>query len=401
MFFFILFVFNTFAFVQQGNKHVVTNAVAEQGSSVSINNKYVLIGGPAYDSNIGAVWMFAGDNEVQKLTFVNGSGEIGASVSQSSENYAIVGAPQDNYGAGAAFIFSTGVGNVLTQTDKIIPIGADSTAHVGSAVAITENYALIGASNDGGGVGAIWFYGRVGNSWSVIGGKRVPATVFLSRIGCAVAMNDEFAIVGGSDHDSQTGSVWLYRQDAGEWTEFLRREPVSFTGNPLFGFSVAISPNYAIVGATTSVDYGGLANILTRGVDNTWSRGSIFLTVDECYDVNVNQCRFGSSVAINDEFALVGGPNYESNVGGVWMFQRFATEWALRMPKLIGPQTTSGFGSALALYGDYAVIGGPKDNSNVGAIWLFYKAPNKDSGATETFKPHMWVVFLSIISLLW
>lgn len=93
--------------------------------------------------------------------------------------------------------------------------------------------------------------------------------------------------------------------------------------------------------------------------------------------VGVNQ---GSSVALSGDgnTALVGGPNDNSGVGAVWVYVRNGTVWTQQGSKLVASDASgnANFGQSVALSadGNTALIGGPADNNNSGAVWTFTRS---------------------------
>jgi hypothetical protein len=95
---------------------------------------------------------------------------------------------------------------------------------------------------------------------------------------------------------------------------------------------------------------------------------------------------FGNSVALSNDgnTALIGGPLDNGNVGAAWVFTRSGLTWTPQGPKLTatGETGTGNFGAfsvALSADGNTALIGGGSDNGNVGAAWVFTR-----SGSTWT-----------------
>ena len=94
---------------------------------------------------------------------------------------------------------------------------------------------------------------------------------------------------------------------------------------------------------------------------------------------------FGFSVALSEDgnTALIGGPGDNTGVGAAWVFTRSGSTWTQQGSKLTGTGETGegafGFGVALSADGNTALIGGPGDNSGVGAAWVFTR-----SGSTWT-----------------
>ncbi len=85
----------------------------------------------------------------------------------------------------------------------------------------------------------------------------------------------------------------------------------------------------------------------------------------------------GASVALsaNGETALIGGPADNKDHGAAWVFTRSGSTWTQQGEKLTGEgETGEGeFGAhvALSANGNLALIGAPDDNGEVGAAWTF------------------------------
>lgn len=88
----------------------------------------------------------------------------------------------------------------------------------------------------------------------------------------------------------------------------------------------------------------------------------------------------GGAVALSADgnTAIVGGPADNSNVGGAWIFIRSGATWTQQGNELVGTGATGGAqqGKAVAISGDgnTAIVGGPTDNGNAGAVWIFTRS---------------------------
>jgi FG-GAP repeat len=94
---------------------------------------------------------------------------------------------------------------------------------------------------------------------------------------------------------------------------------------------------------------------------------------------------FGWSVAVSADgnTALIGGPYDNNQVGAAWVFTRSGGTWAQQGPKLTASDETGtgefGWSVALSADGNTALIGGLFDTSGRGAAWVFTR-----SGGTWT-----------------
>jgi hypothetical protein len=90
----------------------------------------------------------------------------------------------------------------------------------------------------------------------------------------------------------------------------------------------------------------------------------------------VGNAEQGSSVGLSADgnTAVVGGPNDNSTVGAMWVFTRSGGVWTQQGSKLVGTPAGSAYqGHSVALSGDgnTAIVGGYVDNNPVGAAWVF------------------------------
>ncbi|MFN5364352.1 MAG: T9SS type A sorting domain-containing protein [Bacteroidota bacterium] len=84
----------------------------------------------------------------------------------------------------------------------------------------------------------------------------------------------------------------------------------------------------------------------------------------------------GQSVAVSADgnTAIIGGPGDNSNTGAAWIYVRSGTAWS-QQAKLVGSGAVGaarqGISVALSADGNTAVVGGSSDNSSNGAVWVF------------------------------
>jgi len=320
----------------------------------------------------------------------------GASVALSGDgNTAIVGGPRDNGSAGAAWIFTRAGGVWSQQGTKLVGTGAVASGgdlpgvRQGSAVAISAdgNTAIVGGPNDNFGAGAVWIFTRSGGVWTQVGAKLVgTAAVGLAEQGVSVALSGDgnTAVVGGRDDNSGVGAVWVFTQSGGVWTQqggkLLAAGDVG--SNPFFGSSVAASTdgNTIVVGAPNDNGSVGAVWVFTRTA-GVWSQqGGKLVPGDE-----VGAGTAGTSVDLSGDgnTAIVGGPADQAPSGAVWIFRRTGVGWFQLGSNLTGAGaqgTAESLGTSVALStdGSTAIAGGPFDGADVGlnpsalgAAWVF------------------------------
>lgn len=154
-------------------------------------------------------------------------------------------------------------------------------------------------------------------------------------------------------------------------------------GNAQQGWSVAISAdgNTAIVGGPTDNGNGqmaGAAWVYTQS-GGVWIQQGARLVGTGGGGGPMGQAQ-GAGVALSADgnTAVVGGPVNNNETGATWMFTRVAGVWNQQGAKLIGTggvgMSNQGFSVAMSADGNTAIVGGYQDNSNAGAVWVFTRS---------------------------
>jgi hypothetical protein len=301
----------------------------------------------------------------------------GMSVGLSGDgNTAIVGGPDDDpasppfFGsAGAAWVF-TRMGAVWNQQAKLVGTDAIGRARQGQSVSLSGdgNTAIVGGFEDDFGAGATWVYTRTDGVWSqqeklvgtgAIGGAFQGQSVSLSGDG-------NTAIVGGPGDNLGFGAAWVFTRTGGVWSQEAKLVGTGAIGLPeQQSVSLSGDGNTAIVGGPFS---GGAVYTRTGGV---WSQQAKLVGTDPIGDAVQ-----GSSVTLSGDgnTAIVGGRGDNLGVGAVWVYTRTGGVWS-QQEKLVGTDAIGRAfqGQSVTLSGDgnTAIVGGPADNGFTGAAWVF------------------------------
>jgi hypothetical protein len=406
-------------FGQQGDKLVGAGAIAaaQQGSSVAVSadGTTLIVGGPGDAGGIGAAWVFTRSGGIwsQQGDKLVGTGAVGlarqgSAVAISGDgNTAIVGGPDDAQGTGAAWVFTRSEGVWSQHGAKLVGSDISGYPGQGSSVAISADgsTAIVGGPNDHdicgcvfgytASVGAAWVYSRNGEEWSQQGKKLVGAGAAAAKQGSSVAISADgnTAIIGGpddqvpvdADHTVPVGASWVFTRSGGIWSQ----QGGKLVGTGAVGFArqgsaVAISAdgNTAIAGGPddqilTTPDWSysvGAAWVYSRS-GGVWSQQGAKLVGSDA-----DHASQGWSVALTGDgnTAIIGGPSDHGpwdSTGATWMFRRSAGVWSQHGGKLVGAETASGSrqGASVAVSADgrTAIVGGPGDDSGLGAVWVF------------------------------
>ncbi len=144
------------------------------------------------------------------------------------------------------------------------------------------------------------------------------------------------------------------------------------------GISVAVSAdgNTSIVGGFSDNNWAGAAWVFTRN-GRAWSQqGSKLIGAGA-----VEAAWEGAAVAISadGDTAIVGGPLDNSQAGAAWVFTRSGGVWSQQGSKLVGtgavgPTVHQGWSVAISANGNTAIVGASSDNGSVGAAWVYTRS---------------------------
>jgi len=399
-----------YPYFQQGAKLTNSGTNAVQGSyvSVSADGNTAIIGAPGDDSNKGAAWIYVRSVTGTTTTWSQqaklvGTGAVGAAKQgtgvaiSANGNTAAVGGPADNSNAGAVWIFTRSGTTWTQQGNKLTGSGAVGAAQQGINVAISGdgNTVASGGFADRNYTGAAWAFARYGNAWAQVGDK-ITGNDYTgaARQGGSVALSGDGSrlIMGGYQDDNRQGAAWVFGTDGCEWTQ-LGPKLVGTGGSSQAwqGYSVSLSAdgNTAAVGGNADNSLAGAAWIFTysgaqggrgRSFGTSGGSGGWTQLTRLVGTQAAGAARQGNSVTMSADgnTLLVGGSGDDSNKGAVWVYRKTGAGWAQQGAKIKGSNAVGaakqGTSVSVSANGTTAVIGGPTDNTNKGAFWVYVPA---------------------------
>ena len=362
--------------------------------SVSADGNTAIVGGFGDNGGLGAAWIFtrSGTTWSQQGNKLVGTGNIGASqqgysVSLSANgNTAIIGGPNDSNNLGAAWIFTRSGTTWSQQGNKLVGSGSIGTTIFQSqsvSISADGNTAMIGSSWDNNYQGAVWVFTRSAGIWSQQGskltGSGAAGSPYFGTSLC-LAADGNTAIVGGPNAYSNLGAAWIFTRSGVIWNQQGNSLlGTGYTGAARQGTSVSLSAdgNIALLGGINDNAGLGAAWVFTRS-GTTWSQQGNKLVGTGSVGSSVYQ-GYAVSLSADGNTALIGGRNDNSNQGAAWLFTKNGTVWSQQGNKLVGIGNVGaawqGNSVSLSADGNTAMIGGPQDNSNKGANWVFNGVP--------------------------
>jgi hypothetical protein len=344
------------------------------GSVLAIYGNYAIIG--AHLDNVngtdsGSAYIFKNHKKgwVQqaKLTPDDGAAIDWFGSVAIFEDYAIVGKLGDDENgsnSGAAYIFKRD-GITWTQQTKLTPEDGASGDWFGVLPAIFGNYAIIGAPFDNNAKGAAYVFKRTEETWTekdkLTPDDGAPGDCF----GVALSIYEDYAVIGAPYYENGSGAAYIFKRTGEIWIQEAKLTPNDPTEGALFGGSVSIYQDYVISGAYKADNHdtkSGAAYIFKR-TGTTWKQETKLSSSD-----GSEGDWFGYSVSIHDNYAIVGAEHDDDKgnySGAAYIFTRERPHW-IQQAKLVSNNASEGdlFGSAVACFGNYALIGAKYDDND-------------------------------------
>ncbi len=208
---------------------------------------------------------------------------------------------------GAAYVF-VGAGGGWSQQAKLGPSGFSSGERFGQSVSLSGDRVVVGAGRVGvNGAGAVYVFVRNGTAWTEEAKLTASDGAAFDAFGTSVSLDADTLLVGAPMKASTTpgsyanGAVYAYTRGAGGWTEQAKLTASGSNGD-LFGYSVDVTGDRAVIGAPYATNAQGQAYVFARsGV--AWSQQAILAaTAGAAGD------ELGWSVALGDDSIFVGAP---------------------------------------------------------------------------------------------
>ena len=244
------------------------------------------------------------------------------------------------------------------------------------------------------------------------------------QFGTSVAISGDTVVVGANTEDSSStgvngnqndngasnaGAVYVFVQNSGVWTQQAYLKASNAGMFDQFGFSVAISGDTVVVGATE--EDSSSTGVNSTPNDSAGQAGAAYVFVrksgvwtQQAYLKASNagsQDFFGTSVAISGDTVVVGATGESSSTTGInstpdegaaasgaaYVFVRNSGVWTQQAYlKASNTGVLDGFGASVAIAGDTVVVGAAGEDSSTTGV---NSRPNE--GATESGAAYVFV----------
>jgi len=369
------------------------------GTCVAIDGDYAIVGGGFSGDVRGKAYVFYrlqggadgwGETKILRGSDTVNSDSFGYAVAIAGA-HAIVGAQNaGNDGSGAAYIFSRDLGGAghWGEARKLVAADPQMGSSFGSSVAIDGDIAVVGAPERGFGMstGAVYvFYRNAGGSdqWGQV--KRIVPTSpdHYDWFGASIALKDGILAVGApfSGMGQLYGAAYVFYRDGGgtdNWGEIKRLVANDAENADMLGSSIGLDGDHVVVGSEYEDGAGdtrGAAYVFQRslGGPDYWGQSRKLTAIDA-----EDQDGFGVAVAVSGTDFLVGAPykGPSRNNRGLVLFYspELPNGWGERCRCAASDaQDGDGYGYAVGIDGDYAIVGARFKNgpgSYRGAVYI-------------------------------
>ena len=271
----------------------------------------------------------------------------------------------------------------LVQQQQLTASDAASVDQFGRVVAVSGDTAIVGAfaedNSKGNNAGAAYVYVRSGSVWTLqqklIASDGAAGDLF----GFSVAIDGDSALIGAESDATNlgqgTGSAYLFTRTGGVWTEQQRLQASDGALNDGFGYSLSLNGETAVISSVADDDGGqqaGSAYIFTSS-GGVWTQQQRIQAGDAKAGAN-----FGHSTSLNNDTLVIGAwqdNNLRTAAGAAYVFIRNGSVWTQQQKLMASdPGSNDFFGTSVSLSGDTIIVGASSNDGNdtdAGAAYVF------------------------------
>ena len=358
------------------------------GAAVALDAETIVVGAPVATAGttalagaayvferIGSAWV--GPDQQAFAADAGADDRFGSAVAIDGDR-AVVGAPQENFQFGAAYVFVRTNG-VWRQEAKLTGTGGADVNFFGQSVAIHGDTIVIGAiTEDSSGAinsGAAYVFVRSGSNWAPQQKLEASDALQSDRFGASVSISGDTVAVGALLGDAgavaNTGAVYVYTRAGSVWTQRVKLTAIGADAATSDGFGGAVSlrGGTLLIGAAGDQGAAGAgqgAVYVYTGSGAAWTQQVKLAPADAQAGDG-----FGGSVAQDGSTAIIAASfdgDAGASAGSAYIFTGAGAAWA-QQAKLIASNAAAfdRFGASVSVGGDTAVVGAFNGDGPIGA----------------------------------
>lgn len=320
----------------------------------------------------------------QKLTAADGATEAHYGISVAMwDDVAMVGADLDDEAAvdaGAVYVYSFNGSNWAFQ-QKLMASDAALGDRFGGSISLQGDRVVIGAPLDNspaGDSGSAYVFEYDGSAWleqqkliASDGGGGDYFGRYLDLDGDRVMIT----ALGDDDVDTDAGAAYVFDFNGSSWQQITKLTASDGVAGDGFGYSVSLDGDHALVGAMLN-DHAGTSSgkvYVYEFNGSVWTEGHKLTASDAAA-----QALFGASVDLSSDRAVIGANRDSGNAsasGSAYVFERNGTVWSESQKlNVVGIPAGGNFGISVSLLGNRILIGANRDDEatiSSGSVYVF------------------------------
>ena len=339
------------------------------GNAIAIDGNTAIIGACTKSTRTGVVYVYirSGSKWVQQAELTGNDSIIGDSFGFSvalSGDTAVIGASGKATTTGAAYIF-TRSGSTWSQQAKLTAPGGVQSDAFGIAVAINGDTVMVGAS---GRVlnGAVYVFTHTGSTWDLQSQFTSSDIARGDLFGASISINGNSAVIGAWGKNSGAGAAYIFNNNGNSWIQQAKITASDAGGGDYFGYSVGLSGMTAVVGAYGKANSTGAAYTFVAS-GTSWSQQAKLTAGDA-----LTGAALGKSVTISGDTVAAGAPAKFDSPGASYIFNRANNNWN-QQTKLSASDSSKNdqYGASAALSANVLFVGAIWKNNSAGAVYAY------------------------------
>ena len=361
------------------------------GEALAVGGGDVVVGEPLDETSPGYVYVYRKDSggtwvEVQRLEASNSAigDHFGRTVTLSGDQL-LVGSTLLQ----AIYVFEKDGSDQWRETQILTASDTFEGNFIGRISAAEGDHFFTSSWADSEGRGAVYVFerdpatGRWSETDKLMGSDVGPNEVF----GMSIAVEGDLAVIGTAQKDNGTGAAYVFRRDAatGDWSEQSKLTGPGTGPNSAFGITVGLDGGVALVAAAFhDVGRGVVFEFSYDESTREWQAGPTLRT----FDGGNPGIQLGTSMHFSGGEAWFGAPGASEFEGRVYLMYRSPSgEW-IGASKLIAADLAprEQFGTTLAVQDNVAAVRVLLDDYELGSIAIFERQNGVWSQAGKVFR---------------
>ncbi|MCB0706121.1 MAG: T9SS type A sorting domain-containing protein [Saprospiraceae bacterium] len=350
---------------------------------VAVSGDFAFLAAHRYNSDAGAVACFQFTNEewVETALLEPSDGAAGDRFGLGCAvdgEYLLIGAPTDNFTSnlsGKAYFYRLENGNWVEK--QIIEPNLSGGAAFGFICDIEGDQAIIGAPDDSFGTGAAIIYKRNSDVWEEQIVLTPPPGYSGYNFGAGASISGDWAAVGSYLFNSGggfTNSIFMYQLVDGVWTF---KQAVEHTESP----NIAITPSWNVAHSNENLLFGyrhtsdGI-NPIVGGATFYQNEGDTWGPVQTVTAPDLEENLFGRHVALEGDFAIQGYTDEPAasldSAHQILIYQKTdPTSWTeIGRLRVKSASIANYQGLPMDISEEFAIVGDPDANTGFGRAYI-------------------------------